>query len=208
MTGEIRTKDAAVITYTNPDLPDINVEETWKANHIGFSWNSVEFADTYYMTITPGTKDGSQVPPIELKIVEESAGDAGAAVPMAYVKQADGTWQELVRNTTEEGIISFDPGYSRELKGKYEKGDGVTVLYSGTLSASIEAVQDGNGNYTYTLILPDASDLVTKDGMTITGDDLHNTKSVSVRADVKENESDAGSGAYVGSNPVENLIGN
>lgn len=208
VTGEIRTREAVMTTYTNPDLPDINVQETWNVNHIGFRWNSVEYADAYYVSITPGTKDGSPAPPVELKIVEERTGDAGEAVPKAYVKQADGSWQELGRNAAAVGIISFEPGYSREIKGKYEKGDGVTVLYAGTLSASIEAVRDENGKYIYTLILPDAADLVTKDGMTITGDDLRNTDSVAVRADVKENESEAGSGSYVGSNTVENQIGN
>ncbi len=101
----------------------------------------------------------------------------------------------------------FDFGYSYPISGKYEAG-GIPVFYKGTLSAALEAQRDENGNYVYTLILPDVNDLVTAKDVVITGDNLRNTASVDIWADVKENDPNQGSESYVESERVQNVIGN
>ncbi len=205
VTGDMRSRTVTMTTYTNPDLPEDSVEETWRANHIAFHWGAVEHADSYYMTVTPRPGSGNQTP-TELKIVEETGAD-GETLPKVYVKAADGSWTELTGVTGEDGSLMFDFGYSYPISGKYEAG-GIPVFYKGTLSAALEAQRDENGNYVYTLILPDVNDLVTAKDVVITGDNLRNTASVDIWADVKENDPNQGSESYVESERVQNVIGN
>lgn len=206
VSGDTRTRTVTMTTYTNPDLPEVSAEEVWNANHIAFNWNSVEYADSYYVTITPKDAEENPAVPVNLKILEE-IGAAGEKQLKVYQEQAGGTWTELVPETGEDGSLKYSLAYSLEIEGKYEAG-GIPIFYKGTFGASVEAEPDGNGGYQYTVVLPDSNDLTTDDGDVITGSDLRNTASVTVRADVQENEAEPGSGAYVSSDPVESLIGN
>ncbi len=166
---------------------EIEEKKTWTAEHTTLRWDSVAYADSYYITLT--TKEGDS---LEFRIVEE-----GGAVSV-YQKNGSG-WDEI---TGQDGRFVLS-GYKREINGLYEKETDLKVPYKVELQGSLEVKQQGEG-FGYTLILPDAAGLTPPDGgNSITGDELHFTKTVSICSDVKENEGTPGSQSYIRSEPFE-----
>ena len=205
VSGDIRMEIREVTTYSNPDLPDVNVKENWSVYHTVFQWSGVEQADSCYVTVTPATAGEAS---IELRILEPAETETGTA-PKAWIK-VDENWTELTPVTEENGKVRFDLAYGLQVKGTYRK-DGIPIQYMADLKAALEVTPNENGGFRYTLILPDADHMETESGETITGENLRRTASVSVRADVKENDTlagGAGSERFVGSDATEVTLGN
>ena len=194
-----------VTTYSNPDLPDVNVKENWNVYHTMFQWSGVEQADSCYVTVTPATAGET---PVELRIQEPEESETGG-MPKAWIKEDD-SWTELTAATVEDGKVRFELAYAQEAIGVYTK-DGIPIHYKAELKAALEVTMEESGGFQYTLILPDVDHMETESKATITGENLRMTASVSVRADVKENDTLAGgarSEAYVGSDLAEVTLGN
>ncbi len=166
---------------------EIEEKKTWTAEHTALRWDSVAYADSYYIMFT--TKEGDSM---EFRIVEE-----GGAVSV-YRRSGSG-WDEI---SGQDGRFALS-GYQREISGQYEKETDLKVPYKVELQGSLEVSGQGE-QFSYTLILPDAASLTPPDGgNSISGDELHFTKTVSICSDVKENEGTPGSQAYIRSKPFE-----
>lgn len=205
VSGDIRMETREVTTYSNPDLPDVNVKENWNVYHTMFQWSGVEQADSCYVTVTPATAGET---PVELRIQEPEESETGG-MPKAWIKEDD-SWTELTAATVEDGKVRFELAYAQEAIGVYTK-DGIPIHYKAELKAALEVTMEESGGFQYTLILPDVDHMETESKATITGENLRMTASVSVRADVKENDTLAGgarSEAYVGSDLAEVTLGN
>ena len=76
-----------------------------------------------------------------------------------------------------------------EVSGTYTKA-GLSIPYTVWADAGLEAVRLEGGKVSYTLILPDADSLKPVPDITIAEESLRPTASVSIYADVKENDLD------------------
>lgn len=186
----------------NPDIPQ---EEEWNAAYKTVSCNSLAPADTYYMTLTPkGDADVSlQKRKFRIQETKEEDADGGTRAGVQVSVETEDDWIEISGEMAEDAKgYSFDltDYYSMEVSGTYQREGGLSVSYTVTAGTKLEAVWDEERGFTYTLILPDADYVETTDGNTISEVSLRPTASVSVYADVKENDPDrntVNSPAYV-----------
>ncbi|MCI9143299.1 MAG: hypothetical protein HFH87_11870, partial [Lachnospiraceae bacterium] len=204
VSGDIRMETREVTTYSNPDLPDVNVKENWNVYHTMFQWSGVEQANSCYVTVTPATAGEA---PTELRVLESTETGTGA-VPSAWIIE-NGSWTELTPVTVESGKARFEFAYVLKVEGTYRK-EGIPIHYTAELKAALEVTWDEKGGFSYTLILPDADHMETESGEIITGENLRKTASVSVSADVRENDPLEGDGSesFVGSDGAEVTLGN
>lgn len=186
----------------NPDLPK---QESWNAVYKAVEWNSVELADTYYMTLTPKSGSASSLQEQKFRIQEIETDDGnGGKVKEVKVSVAadDGSWTEITNKTVENNVYTFDlsDSYSMEVEESYDRSGAAPVNYKVTAGTTLEAVWEEATGFHYTLILPDADSVTAEDGTVINEVSLRPTGAVTVYADVKENASDksaVNSQAYV-----------
>ncbi len=210
LSGGSRELNITAVNNLNPDLP---VKETWKAAHKQIQWESVELADCYYVTLMP--KDGKTAPRhFKITETETGTGESTHREVRVFQKAADEngrvSWNEIPGTET-DGIQSFRlSGYSMEVSGTYTKA-GLSIPYTVWADAGLEAVRLEGGKVSYTLILPDADSLKPVPDITIAEESLRPTASVSIYADVKENDPDdpdKTSSAYIPSDSGTVDLGN
>ncbi len=185
----IRELPVTAIKRPNPDLPDDIVTETWTAAHGMIEWSSVELADSYYITLTPkaGT-DPDALKEQKFRVVETDTDDGGkkAEVWMAGENEKNEKIWISVPETEENVFELID--YSMKVSG-IQAGSGSATPYEVETNARLQAVWDEEHHcFHYTLLLPDADSLKTEEGAVVTMQELKPTGSVTVVADVQEND--------------------
>lgn len=191
---EDQERDVIVEAGANPDLLG---KEDWTARQTALCWDSVELADTYYVTLK--NKDGSVA---EYRFVEE---DDDTAVPagkkiVVYQKKDDqgqDIWREVSMSPEDTGITGPERRQVFELEdykmthtGVYTEEGGLPYTYKVELNARLETEWNEEKGFTYRLILPDAVSLTSAKGTSVTDSGLRVTAEASVCSDVAENAPD------------------
>lgn len=201
---EIRSDEDESLYYAGEDeTPEIDVqadtpsagkeESVWTADSTTLSWNSVRFADSSYITLID-KEQGTQKFKIKETVTDDGNGGTTASAAVFW-KNENGDWEEITGN---DGLYELSQ-YHKEIEGQYEKETGFKVPYKVNLTAGLKVEAQGDNRFAYTLLLPDADSLTPKEegGNSIESDELRFTQSVEICADVEENETSPGSGAYV-----------
>lgn len=214
----------ADVTET-PDVP--GEEKTWTAKRTALTWNSIKCADLFALdlngTVMDGTdknelsknfrirqtKDGITVEAYRLVDVEK-------LVNGKKVTSKEWQWQKIEENAQDypEGTPEQDihhvfnlSDYSVAIESTYKAENGGTPLYSIELGTELDVVKNEDGTYSYTLRLPDISNVTAHDGCSVTHDNFNISQNAVFTANVTENivddKEDQKSTAYIKSDETK-----
>lgn len=113
--------EVAANVSTNPDLPA--VKETWTVEQNAFEWDSVPYADAYYVNVTENkTETGSTTPKThEFRITEEAGEDGTPTIVVREKgKKADGSagyeWYDATAQLPQKPVDMSDTEYEEYCK--------------------------------------------------------------------------------------------
>ena len=157
------------------------------------------------------TADGVQVQVYRLvEVQKEINGEIRTVEEWQWVTiDENDTASQYPEGTPETEIHhEFDiTDYSVKITSAYKAGNGSTPTYELTLSTKLDVVKNADGTYSYTLKLPDVSDVKAEDG-NVEHTNFHISNSMVFKANVTENiEEDQilqKSEAYVESDETKN----
>ena len=196
------------VTVTVSDMPHVpGTEQTWSMEHTTLTWDAVESADLYDITLNGKVKDENNT---------TATMDIAASVQIVMntdgtpsVKEKGGSetnWTDVTLTSDSanvwKGILAK---YAVTISSNYVMKDGVATGYYENLklSAQIEITKKDDGTFHYEIILPDAKDVTDGEGASVTHENFNVTQKATVSADVQANQAGTGSDAFVGSDAKE-----
>lgn len=202
----------------NPDFA--SETEQWTAKQTILQWNSVECANYYTIDLagqkTDSASETKSSVEANVRIMQRTDDDGNDTLTVQQKVMKNNTqtgrleedWEDIKNTSTDTtGKLSIYPisEYSVTISANYQTQAGASVYYEMTLTAELEVVKNDDGSYSYTLHMPDVSDVKAKDGTTITHDNFAITTDVAFVADVIANHDDDGtpSDAFVASDKTE-----
>lgn len=200
------------LTANVSTTPEVAGEDkVWTAKQTVLSWNSVECADIFTLnlngTITDASAQGGKTPlDKNVRIIETADGVQVQVYRLVEVpKEINGEiktveewqWVTIDENDTASQYPEGTPeteihhefditDYSVKITSAYKAENGSTPTYELTLSTKLDVVKNADGTYSYTLKLPDVSDVKAEDG-NVEHTNLHISNSMVFKANVTEN---------------------
>ena len=220
------------LTANVSTTPEVAGEDkVWTAKQTVLSWNSVDCADIFTLNLNGTIKDasaqgGKTQLDKKVRIIETADGVQVQVYHLVEVqKEINGEirtveewqWVTIDENDTASQYPEGTPeteihhefditDYSVKITSAYKAENGSTPTYELTLSTKLDVVKNADGTYSYTLKLPDVSDVKAEDG-NVEHTNLHISNSMVFKANVTENiEEDhiiQKSGAYVESDETK-----
>ena len=173
--------------------------ETWKLVNTMLSWESVESADAYTVSLGGALIDNGIRTELTgtLEIIERTTD--GVTTPEIIYRDAAGTEKTVSltqSGNTWEGTVSE---YGITISGSYKKQLADVYYENLVLATEIIVTKKEDGSFSYQLILPDITSASVKGTVTsgdadetetvITNESFQITSSVSVKADVQDTDS-------------------
>ena len=206
--NEVDTELTANVSTT----PEVAGEDkVWTAKQTVLSWNSVDCADIFILNLNGTIADtsaqgGKTQLDKNVRIIETASGVQVQVYRLVEVqKEIDGKvttveeWQWVTINENDtaskypEGTPEteihheFDiTDYSVKITSTYKAENGSTPTYELILSTKLDVVKNADGTYSYTLKLPDVTDVKAEDG-NVEHTNLHISNSMVFKANVTEN---------------------
>ena len=200
------------LTANVSTTPEVAGEDkVWTAKQTVLSWNSVECADIFTLNLNGTiqdasaqggktqldkkvrmieTADGVQVQVYRLvEVQKEINGEIRTVEEWQWVTiDENDTASQYPEGTPETEIHhEFDiTDYSVKITSAYKAENGSTPTYELTLSTKLDVVKNADGTYSYTLKLPDVSDVKAEDG-NVEHTNFHISNSMVFKANVTEN---------------------
>ena len=196
------------LTANVTETPDVPGEtKTWTAKRTALSWTSVECADLFSLDLNGiitestdrqnlnkkfrirQTKDGVTVEAYRLVDVEKT-------VNGKKVTTKEWLWQNIAENELDypEGTPEKDihhifklSDYGVTVESTYKAANGGTPTYQVQLTTELDVVKNEDGTYSYTLRLPDITNVTAHDGSHVTHDNFGISQSAVFTANVTEN---------------------
>ena len=206
--NEVDTELTANVSTT----PEVAGEDkVWTAKQTVLSWNSVDCADIFTLNLNGTIKDASAQggkTPLDknVRIIETADGVQVQVYRLVEVpKEINGEvktveewqWVTIDENDTASQYPEGTPeteihhefditDYSVKITSAYKAENGSTPTYELTLSTKLDVVKNADGTYSYTLKLPDVTDVKAEDG-NVEHTNLHISNSMVFKANVTEN---------------------
>ena len=200
------------LTANVSTTPEVAGEDkVWTAKQTVLSWNSVDCADIFTLNLNGTiqdasaqggktqldkkvrmieTADGVQVQVYRLvEVQKEINGEIRTVEEWQWVTiDENDTASQYPEGTPETEIHhEFDiTDYSVKITSAYKAENGSTPTYELTLSTKLDVVKNADGTYSYTLKLPDVSDVKAEDG-NVEHTNFHISNSMVFKANVTEN---------------------
>ena len=200
------------LTANVSTTPEVAGEDkVWTAKQTVLSWNSVDCADIFTLNLNGTIKDASaqggktrldkKVRMIEtadgvqvqvyrlVEVQKEINGEIRTVEEWQWVTiDENDTASQYPEGTPETEIHhEFDiTDYSVKITSAYKAENGSTPTYELTLSTKLDVVKNADGTYSYTLKLPDVSDVKAEDG-NVEHTNFHISNSMVFKANVTEN---------------------
>lgn len=205
----------------NPDISE-GEKQDWTAKRTELTWASVDCADVVELTLTGKlTQEGENVQEknADIRILEDPTSHTVDVKQYRQVEETitnkDGTqtkqlvWKWVSVTGTvpddqkkwakEDQTQVFDlDQYQVDITSTFDQK--TTYI---TLKTELVAVPDANGGYTYTLKLPDVTEVTNLTGQQFTHENFAITKQVNITANVKANLDGNTSDTYQASDAVE-----
>lgn len=211
--SDTRAYDLDVIQTDNPDID--GEAKTWHSVQNVLTWNSVESADFYTISLRGNTVNaqGGKTPMnAEIRVLES---ENGVTVQQKVLqmneqtKKQEWVWAavpESAKSSSEENekvhMYELD-SYSTELQNSYSTANGVNITYQMKLTAALTVEQQEDGSFSYTLRLPDVVSMTANDGTSVTNSAFTMTSNAFVTADVQANQDGKSSDAFHASDASE-----
>ena len=200
------------LTANVSTTPEVAGEDkVWTAKQTVLSWNSVDCADIFTLNLNGTIKDasaqgGKTQLDKKVRIIETADGVQVQVYRLVEVqKEINGEirtveewqWVTIDENDTASQYPEGTPeteihhefditDYSVKITSAYKAENGSTPTYELTLSTKLDVVKNADGTYSYTLKLPDVSDVKAEDGK-VEHTNLHISNSMVFKANVTEN---------------------
>ena len=200
------------LTANVSTTPEVAGEDkVWTAKQTVLSWNSVDCADIFTLNLNGTIKDasaqgGKTQLDKKVRIIETADGVQVQVYRLVEVqKEINGEirtveewqWVTIDENDTASQYPEGTPeteihhefditDYSVKITSAYKAENGSTPTYELTLSTKLDVVKNADGTYSYTLKLPDVSDVKAEDG-NVEHTNLHISNSMVFKANVTEN---------------------
>ena len=197
----------AKVTET-PDVP--GEEKTWTARRTALTWSSIKCADIFTLDLNGMIMDGTDKNELSknFRIRQTKDGitveayrlvDVEKLVNGKKVTSKEWQWQKIEENALDypEGTPETEihhvfnlSDYSVAIESTYKAENGGTPLYSIELGTELDVVKNEDGTYSYTLRLPDISNVTAHDGCGVTHDNFDISQNAVFTANVAENIAD------------------
>ena len=194
----------AKVTET-PDVP--GEEKTWTARRTALTWSSIKCADIFTLDLNGMIMDGTDKNELSknFRIRQTKDGitveayrlvDVEKLVNGKKVTSKEWQWQKIEENALDypEGTPETEihhvfnlSDYSVAIESTYKAENGGTPLYSIELGTELDVVKNEDGAYSYTLRLPDISNVTAHDGCSVTHDNFNISRNAVFTANVTEN---------------------
>ena len=200
------------LTANVSTTPEVAGEDkVWTAKQTVLSWNSVDCADIFTLNLNGTIKDasaqgGKTQLDKKVRMIETADGVKVQVYRLVEVqKEINGEirtveewqWVTIDENDTASQYPEGTPeteihhefditDYSVKITSAYKAENGSTPTYELTLSTKLDVVKDADGTYSYTLKLPDVSDVKAEDG-NVEHTNFHISNSMVFKANVTEN---------------------
>ena len=200
------------LTANVSTTPEVAGEDkVWTAKQTVLSWNSVDCADIFTLNLNGTIKDasaqgGKTQLDKKVRMIETADGVQVQVYRLVEVqKEINGEirtveewqWVTIDENDTASQYPEGTPeteihhefditDYSVKITSAYKAENGSTPTYELTLSTKLDVVKDADGTYSYTLKLPDVSDVKAEDG-NVEHTNFHISNSMVFKANVTEN---------------------
>ena len=178
------------LTANVSTTPEVAGEDkVWTAKQTVLSWNSVDCADIFTLNLNGTIKDasaqgGKTQLDKKVRMIETADGVQVQVYRLVEVqKEINGEirtveewqWVTIDENDTASQYPEGTPeteihhefditDYSVKITSAYKAENGSTPTYELTLSTKLDVVKNADGTYSYTLKLPDVSDVKAEDG--------------------------------------------
>lgn len=211
--SDTRAYDLDVIQTDNPDID--GEAKTWHSVQNVLTWNSVESADFYTISLRGNTVNaqGGKTPMnAEIRVLES---ENGVTVQQKVLqmneqtKKQEWVWAavpESAKSSSEENekVHTYElDSYSTELQNSYSTANGVNITYQMKLTAALTVEQQEDGSFSYTLRLPDVVSMTANDGTSVTNSAFTMTSNAFVTADVQANQDGKSSDVFHASDASE-----
>ena len=200
------------LTANVSTTPEVAGEDkVWTAKQTVLSWNSVDCADIFTLNLNGTIKDasaqgGKTQLDKKVRMIETADGVQVQVYRLVEVqKEINGEirtveewqWVTIDENDTASQYPEGTPeteihhefditDYSVKITSAYKAENGSTPTYELTLSTKLDVVKNADGTYSYTLKLPDVSDVKAEDG-NVEHTNFHISNSMVFKANVTEN---------------------
>ena len=194
----------ADVTET-PDVP--GEEKTWTAKRTALTWSSIKCADLFTLDLNGIVMDGTDKNELRknFRIRQTEDGITVEAYRLVDVEKLvngkkeiskEWKWQKITENAQDypEGTPEKDihhvfnlSDYSVTIESTYKAENGGTPTYSIELGTELDVVKNEDGTYSYTLRLPDISNVTTHDGCDVTHNNFNISQTAVFTANVTEN---------------------
>ncbi len=206
-----------VTVTTNPDIGGEAKE--WDAQRTQLTWDSIECANVFSLKLNGNVTDENTSAKTEksanIRITEQTDNKDHPIKVEQYVEQkkansdkTEWVWKDVTEEVVDypEGTPEIDKVHTFKLN-QYQIEIGSTYdgykAYEMSLMAELEVQQKEDGGFSYTLKLPDVTDVVTHDGTAVSNVNFAITNNVIVTSNVTENLDGKSSDAYVESKETE-----
>ena len=205
----------------NPDISE-GEKQDWTAKRTELTWASVDCADVVELTLTGKlTQEGENVQEKNagIRILEDPTNHTVDVKQYRQVEETitnkDGTqtkqlvWKWVsVTGTVPDDQKTWAKEYQTQVFDLDQYQVDITSTFDQkttyiTLKTELVAVPDANGGYTYTLKLPDVTEVTNPTGQQFTHENFAITKQVNITANVKANLDGNTSDTYYASDAVE-----
>ena len=194
----------AKVTET-PDVP--GEEKTWTARRTALTWRSIKCADIFTLDLNGMIMDGTDKNELSknFRIRQTKDGITAEAYRLVDVEKLvngkkvtskEWQWQKIEENALDypEGTPETEihhvfnlSDYSVAIESTYKAENGGTPLYNIELGTELDVVKNEDGTYSYTLRLPDISNVTAHDGCSVTHDNFNISRNAVFTANVTEN---------------------
>ena len=194
----------AKVTET-PDVP--GEEKTWTARRTALTWSSIKCGDIFTLDLNGMIMDGTDKNELSknFRIRQTKDGITAEAYRLVDVEKLvngkkvtskEWQWQKIEENALDypEGTPETEihhvfnlSDYSVAIESTYKAENGGTPLYSIELGTELDVVKNEDGTYSYTLRLPDISNVTAHDGCSVTHDNFNISRNAVFTANVTEN---------------------
>ena len=200
------------LTANVSTTPEVAGEDkVWTAKQTVLSWNSVDCADIFTLNLNGTIKDasaqgGKTQLDKKVRMIETADGVQVQVYRLVEVqKEINGEirtveewqWVTIDENDTASQYPEGTPeteihhefditDYSVKITSAYKAENGSTPTYELTLSTKLDVVKNADGTYSYTLKLPDVSDVKAED-RNVEHTNFHISNSMVFKANVTEN---------------------
>lgn len=217
ITSDVVESKLPVTVTTNPDIGGEAKE--WDAQRTQLTWDSIECANVFSMKLTGNVTDENTSAKTEksanIRITEQTDNKDHPIKVEQYVEQkkansdkTEWVWKDVTEEAIDypEGTPEIDKVHTFKLS-QYQIEIGSTYdgykAYEMSLMAELEVQQKEDGGFSYTLKLPDVTDIVTHDGTAVSNVNFAITNNVVVTSNVTGNLDGKTSDAYVESKETE-----